>query len=123
MLSLKKPNALHVNYSALNSTGNSYNYMHTQVRMLTVCVTAIIYYIIIYSVYAFIKSTNMIYHNCGYQGDVYYFNQICLGHILLQKPLKSLLLYLKFAIVTNMASNNYSNINRFLLNNIIYFPR
>ena len=33
-------------------------------RMLTFCVTAIIYYIIINSEFVFIKSTNMIYHNC-----------------------------------------------------------
>ena len=45
-----------------------------------------IYFIIIKSAYAFIRSTNMIYHNCVYQGDVYYINQICHGHILIPKP-------------------------------------
>ena len=55
------------NYQALNSAGNGYNCIHTYARMLTFCVTAIIYYIIINSSYAFIKSTNMIYHNYVYQ--------------------------------------------------------
>ena len=55
--------------------------MHTYARMLTFCVTEIIYYININLVYAFIESTNMIYHNCVNQGDVYYINQIWQGHI------------------------------------------
>ena len=67
------------NYQAMNSAGNVYNCIHTYARMLTFCVTAIIYYIIIYSAYAFIKSTNMIYHNCVYQGAVNNINQICKG--------------------------------------------
>ena len=49
------------NYQALNSAGNGYNCIHTYARMLTFGVTAIIYYIIINSAYAFIKSTNMIF--------------------------------------------------------------
>ena len=57
--------------------------------MLTFCVTEIIYSII-NSAYEFIKSTNMIYHNCVYQGAVYNINQICQGHILIAKPLKCL---------------------------------
>ena len=64
--------------------------IHTYARMLTFCVTAIIYYIIINSVYAFIKRNNMIYHNCVYQGAVYNINQICQWHILITKPLKCL---------------------------------
>ena len=64
--------------------------IHTYAGMLTFCATAIIYYIIINSSYAFIKSTNMIYHNCVYQSDVYYMNQMCQGHILIPKPLKCL---------------------------------
>ena len=55
------------NYQALNIAGNSYSCIHTCARMLTFCVTAIIYYIIINLSHAFIKSTNMIYHNCVYQ--------------------------------------------------------
>ena len=78
------------NYQALNSAGNGYNCTHKYARMLTFCVTAIIYYIIMNSAYVFIKSANMIYHNCVYQGAVYNINQICLGHILMQKPLKCL---------------------------------
>ena len=47
-----------------NSAGDGYNCIHTCVRILTFCVTAIIYYMIINSAYALIKSTNMIHHNC-----------------------------------------------------------
>ena len=78
------------NYQVLNSAGNGYNCIHTYARMLTFCVTAIIYYIILNSAYAFIKSTNMIYHKCVYQGAVYNINQICQGHILIPEPLKCL---------------------------------
>ena len=45
------------NFQALNSEGNGYICIHTYARMLIFCVTAIIYYIIINSAYAFIKST------------------------------------------------------------------
>ena len=45
--------------------------------MLTVCEPAIVYYVIINSACAFIKSKNMIYHNCVYHGAVYNINQIC----------------------------------------------
>ena len=51
------------NYQSLNSAGNGYNCIHKYARMLTFCVTTIIYYII-YSAYAFLKSTIMIYYNC-----------------------------------------------------------
>ena len=40
-------------------TGNSHNCIHTYARMLTFCVTAIMYYIIINLPYAFIRRTNM----------------------------------------------------------------
>ena len=63
-------------HQALNSAGNGYNCIHTYARMLTFCVTGIIYNIINMA-YTFIKSTNMIYHNCVYQGAVYNINQIC----------------------------------------------
>ena len=66
----------------------------------------------------------MIYHNCVYQGAVYNINQICQGYILIPKPLKCLFMYqLKFAIVTNIVSNIYRNINKFLPITIIYFTR
>ena len=65
------------NYQNLNSAGNRCNCIHTYARMLTFCGSAIIYYIIINSAYAFIKSTNMIYRNCVYWGAVYNVNQIC----------------------------------------------
>ena len=109
------------NFQALNSSDNGYNCIHTYARIVTFSVAAIIYYAIINSAYAFIKTTNTIYHNCVYQGDVYYINQICQRHILITKPLKCLLLYqLKFAIVTNIVSIIYRNINKFLPNTIIY---
>ena len=100
------------NYQVLNSTGNGYNCIHTYARMLTFCVPAIIYYIIINSSYAFIKSTNMIYHNCVYHGAVYNINQICQWCILIPKTLKS---------KTNIVSNIYRNINKLLPNSINYF--
>ena len=78
------------NYHTVNSVGDGHNCIHTYTRMLTFCATAIIYYNIINSSYAFIKSTNMIYHNCVCHGDVYYINQMCQWHILILKPLKCL---------------------------------
>ena len=89
MFFLRKPNVFD-NYQALNSAGNGFKYIHTYARMLTFFVAAIIYYIIINLAYAFIKSNNMIYHNCGYQGAVYNINQICQVHILISNPLKCL---------------------------------
>ena len=108
MLFLRKLNVFD-NYQALSNAGNGFNCIHTYARMLTFCVTSIIYYIIINSVYACIKSNNMIYHNCVYQGAVYNINQICQGHILITKPLKCL---------TNIVSNIYRNINKFLPNTL-----
>ena len=81
------------NYQALNSAGNGYNCLHMYTRMLTFCVTAIIYYIIINSAYAFIKMKNMIYNNYVYQDTVYNIDQICQGHILITKSLKCVLMY------------------------------
>ena len=113
-----------INCQALNSAGNGYDCIHTNARMLTYCLTAIIYYIIINSAYTFIKSTNVIYHNLMYQGAVYNINQICQEHILIPKPFKFIFLYLlKFAIVPRIVSNIYRNINKFLPNTIIYFTR
>ena len=74
-------------YQTLNSAGNDNNFIHSYACMLTFCVTAIIYYIILNSAYAFIKSTNLIYHNCVYQSAVYNISQICQGHILIPKNL------------------------------------
>ena len=108
------------NYQALSSSGNSYNCIHTYACMLTFCVTEIIYYII-NSSHAFIKSTNMIYHNCLHQGGVYNINQICQWHILIPKPLKCVFMHqLKFAIITYIVSNIYRNINKFLPNKYRY---
>ena len=75
---------------------------------------------IINSAYAFIKSTNMIYDNCVYQGAVYNINQICQWHILFPQPLKCLFIYqLKIAIiVTNIVSNIYRTINKFSPNSL-----
>ena len=76
-------------------------------RMLTFCVTAIIYYIIINSANAFIKSTNKIYHNCVYQGAVYDINQICQGHILI--PTFEVSIYVPIKVCNcNKYSFNYS---------------
>ena len=78
MLSLRKPNVLE-KLPSFEQRGQRLQ-LHKYVCML--CATAIIYYII-NSAYAFIKSTNMIYRNCVYQGDVYYINQIFQRHILI----------------------------------------
>ena len=111
------------NYQVLNSAGDDYNCIHTYERMLTFCVTEIIYYIIINSANKFGKSTNKIYHNCVYQGAVYDINQICKAHFN-PKPLKCLYMcQLKFAIVTYIVSNIYRTINKSLPNPIIYVTR
>ena len=52
-------------FQALNSAGNGYNCIHTYSCMLIFCVAAIIYYIIVNLAYAFMKSTNAIYHKSG----------------------------------------------------------
>ena len=94
------------NYQALNSAGNGYNCVLTYVRILTFCVTAIIYYIIVNLAYAFIKSKNMIYHYSVYQGPVHNIDQLCQGHSLIPEFLKCAIMYqLKFMIVTNIVSN------------------
>ena len=101
-------------YQALNSAGKGYNCIHTYAWMLTFCVTAIIYYIIINSAYAPIKSTNMIYHNCVYQGCLKYQSNMPRAHF---DPKA-------FEVsITNIISNVKKNINKFLPNTIIYFTR
>ena len=106
------------NYQAFNSARNGYNCIHTYARMLTFCVTEIMYYIIINSSYAFIKSTNMIYHNCVCQvlPAVYKIYQITNGTFW-SRSLWSV--YNKINIVSNI----YRNINKFFPNTIIYFTR
>ena len=53
----------------------------------------------------------MIYHNCVYQGDVYYINQICKAHF---NPKA-------FEVsITNIVSNIYKNVNKFFPNTIIF---
>ena len=83
----------------------------------------------------------MVYHNCVYQGSVYNINQICQGHILIPKPLKSGFFDLaveqpqlfrklhknennkKQVSIINIVSNIYRNIKKFLPNTIKYFTR
>ena len=61
---------MHYNNSSFEQRGQRFQ-LHTHVPThADILWTAIIYYFIINSVYAFIKSTNMIYHNCVYQGAV-----------------------------------------------------
>ena len=63
------------------------------------------------------KVPNMIYHNCVYQGAVYNINQICQGA-------RAHFNRKAFEVsVTNIVSNIYRNINKFLPNTIIYFTR
>ena len=111
-------------YHALNSVGDSYNCIHTFACMLTFCATSIIYYIIINLAYAFIKSTNMMYHNCVYKGDFYYINQMCQGHILIRMSLKCLK-QIKFQIFIEISTNSCPIPLFFLLDKnfykVIYF--
>ena len=67
----------------------------------------------------------MIYHNCVYCIPIKELSTILIkyrqGSILIPKPLKCLFLYqIGFAIVTNIVSNIYRNINKFLPNAIIW---
>ena len=59
MLALRKPNVFPKlpSFEQRGCNFNGYNRTHTYVRMLTFCITALIYYIIINLAYAFMKNT------------------------------------------------------------------
>ena len=106
------------NYQVLHSAGNGCNYIHMYARMLTFCVTAIIYYIIINSAYAFIKSTNMIIISqlCIPRCCLQYYSNMPRAHF---DPKAFEMPRIKFNIVSYI----YGNINKFLPNTIKYFTR
>ena len=124
------------NYQVFNSTSNGYNCMHTYACMLTFCGTAIIYYIIVNSACAFIKSTNMIYQTLptkpNLSESLFPTSECLFPTKVLCKPTCCQYSNMSRAhfdpkafevSITNTVSNIYRNINKLLPNTIKYFTR